>query len=72
MKSVEPYSRFDAAADKYFSESVKEGVQDNGVSDRLAFLLNDSTPFPWNFKTDFLTNLTNKKKSQWILSSKFP
>ena len=30
------------------------------LSDGLVFLFNDSTRFPANFKTDFLTNVTNK------------
>ena len=54
LKSAEPYSRFDIITDTYFSESLKEGVQDNRASDGLIFPFNDSTAFPANFETDFL------------------
>ena len=43
-KSAEPNSRYDTVTDKYFSESLKEGVRDNRGSDGLVFRFNDSTP----------------------------
>ena len=60
MKSAEPYSRFDIVTDRYFSESLKEGVRDNRGSDGLVFPFNDSAPFSANFETGFLTNVTNE------------
>ena len=60
LKSAQPYSRFDIVTDRYFSVSPKEGVRDNRGSDGLIFSFNDSTAFPANFETDFLTNVTNK------------
>ena len=60
MKSADPSSRFHTVTNRYFSESVKEGDRDNRGSDELVFPFNDSTPFPANFGTDFLTNVTNK------------
>ena len=54
LKSAEPYSTFDIVTDRYFSESLKEGVQDNRGSDGLIFPFNDSTSIPANFETDFL------------------
>ena len=71
MKSADPYSRFDIVADRYFSDSPKEGFQDNRGSDRLVFLFNDSAPFPVNFETDFLTNVTNKTHLSEYLALKF-
>ena len=60
MKSAEHYSRCDIVTDRSLSDSLKERVQENRSSDGLAFLLNDSTLFPANFETDFLTNVTEK------------
>ena len=37
LKSAEPYSRFDIATDRCFSESLKEGVRDSRGSDGLIF-----------------------------------
>ena len=71
MKSAEPYSRFDIVTDRYVSESLKEGVRDNRDSGRLVFLFNDSRPFPENFETDFLTNVTNKTNLNEYLALKF-
>ena len=55
----------------YFSESLKEGVQDSRGSDGLIFPLNDSTAFPANFKADFLTNVINKTNLSKYLTQKF-
>ena len=71
MKSAEPYSRFDIVTDRYFSESLKEGVRDNRGSDGLVLSFSDSTPFPANFETDFLTNVTNKVNLIEYLAQKF-
>ena len=60
LKLAEPYRRFDIVKDRYFSESLQEGVRDNRGSDGLIFPFNDFTAFPANFETDFLT----KNKSQ--------
>ena len=60
LKSAEPYNRFDIVTDRYFSETLKEGVRDNKVSNGLIFTFSDSTAFPTNIETDFLTNVTNK------------
>ena len=82
MKSFEDYARFlhDEISralhqiwfvtDKYFSESLKEGIQDNRGSDGLIFPFNDSTAFPENFETDFLTNVTNKTNLNEYLAKK--
>ena len=58
-------------ADRYFSESLKEGVQDNRGSDGLIFPFNDSTALPANFETDCLTNVTNKTNLNEYLAQKF-
>ena len=58
-------------ADRYFSESLKEGVQDNRGSDGLIFPFNDSTALPANFETDCLTNVTNKANLNEYLAQKF-
>ena len=71
MKSAEPYSRFDFVTDRYFSESLKQGVRNNRGSDGLIFPFNDSTAFPENFETDFLTNVTNKTNLNEYLAQKF-
>ena len=71
MKSAEPYSRFDILTDRYFSESLKEEVRDNRYSNGLIFTLNDSTAFPTNIETDFLTNVTNKTNLNKYLAKKF-
>ena len=71
LKSAEPYSRFDIVTDRYFSESLKEGIRDNRGSDGLIFSFNDSTVFPANFETDFLTNITNKTNLNGYLAQKF-
>ena len=60
LKSAERYNRFDIVTDRYFSETLKEGVRDNKVSNGLIFTFSDSTAFPTNIETDFLTNVTNK------------
>ena len=71
MKSAEPYSRFDILTDRYFSESLKEEVRDNRYSNGLIFTFNDSTAFPTNIETDFLTNVTNKTNLNKYLAKKF-
>ena len=71
MELAEPYTRCDIVTDKYFSESLNDGVQDNRDSDELVFPLNDFTPFPANFETDFLTNVTNKTNVNEYLAQKF-
>ena len=71
LKSAQPYSRFDIVTDRYFSVSPKEGVRDNRGSDGLIFSFNDSTAFPANFETDFLTNVTNKTNLNEYLAQKF-
>ena len=60
LKSADPYIRFDIVTDRYFSESLKVGVRHNRGFDGLIFTFNNSTAFPANFETDFLTNVTNK------------
>ena len=60
LKSAEPYRIFDIVTDRYFSESLKQGFRHNRGSDGLIFPFNYSTPFPANFETDFLTNITNE------------
>ena len=60
MKSAESYSRFEIVTDRYFWERPKEGVADNRGSGELIFPFKDSTVFPANFETDFLTKVTNK------------
>ena len=69
MKSVEPYSRCDIVTDRYFSESLKEGVWDNKGSDGLS--INDSIPFSENFESYFLANVTNKANRSQYLVQKF-
>ena len=71
LKSAEPYSRFDIVTDRYFSESLKQGVRNNRGSDGLIFPFNYSTAFPVNFETDFLTNITNKTNLNEYLAQKF-
>ena len=71
MKSAEPYSRFDILTDRYFSESLKEEVRDNRYSNGLIFTFNDSTAFPTNIETDFLTNVTNKTNLNKYFAKKF-
>ena len=71
MKSAEPYSRFDILTDRHFSESLKEEVRDNRYSNGLIFTFNDSTAFPTNIETDFLTNVTNKTNLNKYLAKKF-
>ena len=71
MKSAEPYSRFDILTDRYFSESLKEEVRDNRYSNGLIFTFNDSTAFPTNIETYFLTNVTNKTNLNKYLAKKF-
>ena len=70
LKSAEPYSRFDIVTDRYFSESLKQGVRNNRGSDGLIFPFNDSTALPVNFETDFLTNITNKTNLNEYLAQK--
>ena len=71
LKLTEPYRRFDIVINRYFSESLKEGVWDNRASDGLIFPFNDCTAFPSNFETDFLTNVTNKTNLNEYLAQKF-
>ena len=71
LKSAGPYSRFDIVTDRYFSESLKEGVQDSRGSAGLIFPFNDSTAFPANFKADFLTNVINKTNLSKYFIQKF-
>ena len=71
LKSAEPYIRFNIVTDRYFSESLKVGVRDNRGFDGLIFTFNDSTAFPANFETDFLTNVTNKTNLNEYLAQKF-
>ena len=70
LKSAELYSRFDIVTDRYFSESLKQGVRHNRGSDGLIFPFNDSAAFPANFETDFLTNITNKTNLNEYLAQK--
>ena len=70
LKSAEPYIRFNIVTDRYFSESLKVGVRDNRGFDGLIFTFNDSTAFPANFETDFLTNVTNKTNLNEYLRQK--
>ena len=62
MKSAEHDSRCEIVTGRYFSENLKKGVRDNRCSG-LLFSFSDSAPSPINFKTDYLTNITNKKIS---------
>ena len=71
LKSAESYSRFYIVTDRYYSEILKEGVRDNRGSDRLIFPFNDSTAFPANFETDFLTNITNEINLNEYFTQKF-
>ena len=70
LKSADPYIRFDIVTDRYFSESLKVGVRHNRGFDGLIFTFNDSTAFPANFETDFLTNVTNKTNLNEYLRQK--
>ena len=61
MKSAELYSICDSdITDRYFSESLKEEVEDKRSFDGFVFPFNDFTLFPANFEIDFLTNVTSK------------
>ena len=71
LKSAEPYRIFDIVTDRYFSESLKQGFRHNRGSDGLIFPFNYSTPFPANFETDFLTNITNEINLNEYLTQKF-
>ena len=70
-KPAEHYSRCDTVRGRYFTEKLKKGLWDNGISDGLNLPFSDSALFTKLFEKDFPTNVTNKTNFNEYLAQKF-
>ena len=70
-RDAESFKRCDIITDRYFTESLKEGVQENRGSNGLVYPFDDSTPIPTKFESDFLSKSVNKTNLNKYLAGKF-